>query len=161
MTSQMRAVGVEPTAVECLVGSLMFSTITEVREILRHVTDDDVDFPASTVLASIRSLASRGVIPSPQLVGDDLHRRGKRTRQVAVWLASAVTSGACSSAARHYAGAVVAQSFRRQVESFGEALRTGSESAAETDVARLTEQAAVRITSVYARLRDLRGDTDD
>lgn len=161
MTSQMRAVGVEPTAVECLVGSLMFSTITEVREILRHVTDDDVDFPASTVLASIRSLASSGVIPSPQLVGDDLQRRGNRTRQVACWLASATTSGACSSAAKHYAGAVVAQSFRRQVESLGNALRTASDGAAEVDVAHLTERAATRITSIYERLQHLRGGADD
>lgn len=158
--TQLRHTGNMPTEVECFVGALMFSTLPEVREVLRYVADDDVDAPARTVLASIRTLTGQGIIPSPQLVSDDLQRRGQRTRQVATWLAAAATSGACASAARHYAGAVVAVSFRRRVNSFGEALRNDAAQAAETDVAYIAERAATNIAAVYGRLQHLRGDAE-
>lgn len=160
MPSQIQHVGTFPTETECLVGALMFSTLDEVRNVLRYVVDDDLDPPARTVLASIRALAGRGIVPGPQLVVDELQRTGKKTRQVATWLAAAATTGACASAAHHYASAVVATSFRRQVESFGNALRTDAATASEVDVAHIAEQAAARITAIYTRLRHLRGDAD-
>lgn len=161
MTSQIHSVGVVPTQVECFIGALMYSSVSEVADVLQFVVDEDVNPPANTVLASIRALVGCGVTPSPQLVSDDLQRRGKRTRDTATWLAGATTSGACASAARHYAAAVVAAAFRRQVESFGSALRADAATAAEVDVARIAEQAAIRIQATYARLQHLRGDADD
>jgi hypothetical protein len=158
---QISAVGPAPGVEDLFVGALLFSTVAEVSAVARFIESEDLDQPASTVLASIKALASRGVPPGPQLVKDDLQRRGKFTRTVAKWLAAATTSGACSSAARDYAAALLAEAFRRQVESFGVALAAAAPSAAEGDVARLAEQASARIRYTFGRLTELRGDVDD
>jgi hypothetical protein len=161
MTSQIHSVGAMPTEVECFIGALMYGSVDEARAVLGYVLDDDLDHPARTVLSSIRTLCGRGVIPSPQLVSDDLRRRGKLTRSVAAWLATTATTGACASAARHYASACLATSFRRQVESFSAALPTAASTGSEVDVAHIAEQAATRIAATYARLQHLRGDADE
>ena len=158
MTAQIDSVGTTPTITELFVGALMFSTSAEVRDVLRFVEDLDVDEPAQTVLAAVRALALRGTPPSPQLVGDDLRRRGKLTRSVAVWLQNATTSGACATAARDYAAAVVAEAFRNRVESFGSGLASTAVSASEADVAALVERAACGIRAVAARLAELRSE---
>jgi replicative DNA helicase len=155
---QIRAVGVEPSVADLLAGSYLYSTCAEVLDVSRFVDLDDFDEPAKTVVASIVALARRNVPPSPQLVADDLKRQGKLTRTRGVWLASAATSGACASAARSYAACVVAESLRRQVESFGNALTTSSATASEENVATLVEAAASRIRNVAGRLSELRGD---
>lgn len=158
MTAQISPVGPTPLLGELFVGALLYGTVAEVRDVLRFVEDTDVDEPASTVLAAVRALALRGTPPSPQLVKDDLQRRGKLTRSVGVWLASATTSGACTSTARNYAAAVVADSFRNRVESFGNALTSMSASASEVDVAALVERASGSIRGIAARLNELRGE---
>jgi hypothetical protein len=159
--AQIPAVGPTPLIAEVFVGSLLFATVAEVRDVLRFVEDSDLDDPAATVLAAVRSLALRNAPPSPQLVSDDLRRRGKLTRSVAVWLNGATTSGACSAAARNYAAVVVAEAFRKRVESFGNALTSMSFTAPEADVAAIVERAAAGIRGVAARLTELRGDCDD
>jgi len=159
--TQLPAVGPIPGIHELFIGALMYSSVTEVNMVARFIESDDLDQPAATVLASIKALAGRGVPPGPGLVKDDLHRRGKLTRAVATWLAAAATSGACSSAAKNYACAVLAESFRRQTESFGAALVSAAPSAAEGDVARLAEQGSAAIRYTFGRLTELRGDVDD
>lgn len=158
--TQIRAVGVEPSVADLLAGSYLYSTCAEVLEVSRFVELDDFDEPAKTVVASIVALARRKVPPSPQLVLDELKRCGKLTRSHGVWLASAATSGACSTAARHYAAAVVAQSFRRQTESSGTALIAASSAASEVEVAALAETALARIRNIADRLTELRGDAE-
>lgn len=158
---QIPHVGPIPGIAELLIGALMYSTVPEATAAARFIETDDLDPPADTVLASVKALAGRGIPPSPQLVKDDLHRRGKLTRTVGTWLAAAATSGACSTAAQGYAAAVLAESFRRQAESFGTALVSAAPSAAEGDVARLAEQACARIRYTYGRLTELRGDGDE
>lgn len=159
--SQIKAVGPTPLIVEMFIGSLMYSTVTEVRDVLRFVEDTDVDEPATAVLGAVRALALRGTPPGPQLVSDELRRRGRLTRTVGVWLSGATASGACASAAKSYAGAVVAQAFRRDVESYGAALTSMSASASEVDVAATVERAASKIRSIAGRLAELRGDVDE
>ena len=152
MSAQIPSVGTTPTIAELFIGSLMYSTVAEVRSVLRFVEDSDVDEPAATVLAAVRALALRGTPPGPQLVHDDLKRRGKLTRSTGVWLNSATTSGACSSAAASYAGALVAESFRATTESFGHALTSMSETASEIEIGALVENAVARIRGIGARL---------
>ncbi len=160
MNAQMPPIGTTPGLSELFVGACMYSTVTEVRDVLKFVDDNDVDEPAQSVLNSVRALSLRGVAPSPQLVKDELQRRGKLTRQTGVWLAAATTSGSCASAARHYAAALVAQAFRRQAESFGNALRETAWTAAEADVTGLAGQASERIRYIAGRLAELRGGED-
>jgi replicative DNA helicase len=156
---QVRAVGVVPTVSDLFVGALLYSSAAEVLDVARFVDLDDFDEPGRAVVASVKALAGRGVPPSPQLVADDLKRQGKLTRSSAVWLTSATTSGACAAAARSYAGAVVAESLRRQTESFGQALVSVSATASEAELASLVETASSRIRYVAARLAELRGET--
>lgn len=156
---QIRSVGPEPAVAEMLVGALLYSSSAEAAAVLALVHDDDVDPPLSTVLSAIRRLADCGVTPSPQLVLDELKRQGSLTRQVATTLMAATTSGACSSAARHYAGAVVAESLRRQVESAGSALSAAAGTAPEIDLAPLVERAAASISGCAWRLEQLRGES--
>jgi hypothetical protein len=157
MTAQIRPVGPTPLIAECFVGALLFSTVAEVRDVLRFVEDGDVDEPAREILSTVRALALRGTPPGPQLVKDDLMRRGKFTRSVSVWLMNATTSGASASAARNYAAALVSEAFRARVESFGAALTTMSASASEQDVAAVVERASSTIRGIEARLSELRG----
>jgi replicative DNA helicase len=157
MTAQISAVGPDPGIDELIVGALMFSTPAEVVDTAKYVDLDDMDEPGKSVLASVFALARRSVPPSPQLVADDLKRCGKLTRSCATWLASATTSGACASAARSYAAAVVANSLRRQAESFGAALISAAAEASEYDVQQIAEQASKRIRYTAGRLTELRG----
>ena len=156
-TAQVSPIGKTPGLCELFVGACMYSTAAEVRDVLKFVDDSDVDEPAQSVLRAVRALSLRGVTPSPQLVKDELQRTGQLTRQTGIWLAAATTSGSCASAARHYAAALVADSFRRQVESFGNALRETAWTAAEADVNGLTSRAAERIRYIAGRLSELRG----
>jgi replicative DNA helicase len=155
--SQIAPVGVAPGIDELFVGALMYSTVGDVREVARLVERSDFDEPAAAVFSAIVGLATRGVPPSPQLVADDLKRCGKLTRSRATWLASATTSGSCAPAARNYAAAVVANSLRRQAESFGAALISAAAEASEQEVQQLAEQASKRIRYTAGRLAELRG----
>jgi replicative DNA helicase len=157
-TAQMQPVGVAPGVEELLVGALMYSDPAAARDVLRFVDDDDLDEPGRSVLASVRALAGRGVPPSPQLIADDLKRRGKLIRERGVWLAAATTSGACAQAAREYAAPVIAKSLRRQTESFGAALSVAAAGASEADLAAIAERASARVRYIAGRLAELRGE---
>jgi hypothetical protein len=156
--AQILPVGKPPTFAELFVGALMFSTPSEACAVLKYVEDSDVDEPAITILATVRALALRGTPPSPQLVKDDLMRRGQWDRPVAVWLNKALTSGACDSARGNYGAAVVSQAFRVKVESLGSAMVSAFDKASEDEIAAMVERTATTIRSVGARLAELRGD---
>lgn len=156
MTAQVRAVGPDPGVAELLVGSLTYSSVAEVNSLLRLVHDDDVDPPLDGLIVAVRSLAAAGVLPSPQLVADELRRTGKMTRSVGTMLAACATTGACASAARHYAAAVVAIALRRKVESFGSALTDAAASGAEDSLRPLVERASAAILETSDRLVALR-----
>lgn len=158
--NQIRAVGPEPTVADLYIGSLLFSTPAEVLEVARYVEFQDVDEPGQTVYSSVVALARRGVPPSSQLVMDDLKRLGKLTRNRGIWLASATASGACASAARAYAAAVVAESLRRQTESLGQALVSASGTYSEVEISKLAETVSSRLRYIAGRLTELRGDAE-
>jgi hypothetical protein len=157
ITAQMVPVGTPPSVAELLVAALLYSTPAEACAVLAHVSDDDIDWPLVPVLSAVRRLSAAGVPPSPQLVADQLRREGKLDRQVGVALASATTAGACGSAARHYAAAVVAERLRRLTESAGAALKSAAESSAEGDLAPLAARAAAQVSDCADRLAALRG----
>ncbi|WP_117427400.1 hypothetical protein [Mycobacterium marinum] len=141
-----------------LIGSLLYTSVAEASAVLVLVQDEDVDPPLNLVLAAIRSLVDREVLPAPQLVLDELKRTGALNRQAATALLSATTTGACSSAARYYAAAVVSESLRRKVESAGFALTSAATTAPEADLAPLAERAAAAVQNCARRLESLRGE---
>ena len=141
-----------------LVGALMWGSCS-VRDVLALVRDDDIENAAlAAVLAAVRTLAGSGKTTAPQLVLDQLRRRGSVDQTVADALRSATTSGAAPEAARHYASAVVADSLRRRVESGGYALTAAAVESAETDLPRFAESVAQSIADCAARLQALRGE---
>jgi hypothetical protein len=156
----MASVGTVPTTAECFICALFYTEVASAQSVLRWVEDDDVEEPAgATVLAAVRALALRGTPAGPQLVIDELKRHGKLTRSVGVWLRRAMNTGACDLAAFAYGGAVVAESYRSRVESFGTALVSVSETASEAEIGLLVERTFVTLRGVKARLNGLRGET--
>lgn len=156
-SSQISSIGPDPGIAEMFLGALLYSSTVEAGAVLLLVQDSDVDHPWTGVLAAIRSLVVRDAPPSPVLVADELRRTGSYSRRVAVALTAATTTGACASAARHYAGAVLAETLRKRVESCGAALRFAAETAPEVDLLPLTLRAAEQVRDVAQRLAQLRG----
>ena len=63
--------------------------------------------------------------------------------------------------ARRYAALVVANSLRRQVNSFGTALINAAETAAEDELKVTIDIIAPTISAIFGRLSPLRGDADE
>lgn len=144
------------------VGSLLWAGARQAAEVLALVRDEDMATPAlSTVLAAVRSLVDSGTPAASELVLDALQREGTVKEFAFKALQDAVTSGAQPQAARQYAGAVVANALRRQINSAGVALTTAATEAAEADLAPLVERAGDFVRDCAERLRHLRGDAGE
>jgi replicative DNA helicase len=157
ITEQIPPVGPMPDVSVLLVGALAWKADPDV---LALVADDDLADPQlATVLGAIRGMASAGRTVTPQLVLDELARRGAH-RAAMQALIEASTSGAAVGAAREYAAAAVSASLRRQIESGGTALTSAADEAAETDLPILAATIAKRCASTADRLARLRGDTE-
>jgi len=155
---QIPPVGPIPTADVCLVGALLYSAPSDARDVLRHVRDTDIECPAlAAVLSPIHRLIASGSPHGPQLVLDELRRKGELKSLVADKLRAATTSGADSTAARYYAGAVVAESLRRRIAAAGDALTVGAYEVAEAELAPLVARAAAAVEDCAERLQRLRG----
>jgi replicative DNA helicase len=155
----LQPVGRPATIEELAVGALLYSTATEVTEITQHLSADDFNTSAAgTVFKALESIADLGVPPGPELVADDLRRRGWWDRPVATWLGTATVSGACPPAARQYAAAVVADSLRRNIESLGAALQSAADTASESELHHLVVTGTRRIQNITDRLAQLRGE---
>jgi replicative DNA helicase len=158
----LQPVGRPASIEELAIGALLYSTASEVIVITQHVIADDFNTPAaSTVFKALESIADLGVPPGPELVADDLRRRGWWDRPVATWLGAATVSGACPPAARQYAAGIVAQSLRRSIESLGTALQSAADTASETELHHLVVTGTRRIQNITDRLTQLRGEDLD
>lgn len=158
MTSQIPPVGPHHPIDVLFVGAVLWAQPAEATTALRAVVDDDIESPIlAEVLAAIRRLNAAGV-HGPQLVLDELRRRGEPSYPVAQALREATTCGADPSAALYYAAAVVAGSLRRRVESFGVALTAAAREAREDELAPAVNHAVRIISDCAVRLRSLRGD---
>lgn len=152
-TLALPPVGPTPTADDLLVGSLLSGDPCGVLDLIHD--NDLADPDTSTVLAAIRILADRAV--GPQLVLDDLTRRGEASEPVRRALITAVTAGAALGAAGDYAAATLAAALRRKVESFGHALQQAASNAGEAELGTLIAHGATDCAGVAARLNALRG----
>jgi DnaB-like helicase N terminal domain len=152
------AVGQLPDVETTFVGTLLWSPPADAAEVLELVADDDFEAPALSVLvATIRRLAGAGRPCDAQMVLDELGRDGGVHRGIAMQLMDATASGAVPQAARFYAGAVVARSLRRKVESAGNALIEAAQDASEASLAAIVSRAAVSCLDCAGRLAELRG----
>jgi replicative DNA helicase len=157
MTPQIQPIGAHPDVDVLLIGALLWSNPNGLLDL---IADDDIEDPAlAAVLAAIRTLAGAGKPCGPQLVLDELRRRGAVSTTVAEQLVAATTCGADPLAARHYAAAAVAESLRRRVESAGAALVAAGAEVAEADLAPLVGRAAESVLDCARRLVALRGES--
>ncbi len=152
-TAAVPPAGPPPTADDLLVGSLLFGDPSGVLKLIRD--EDLADPPTSAVLATIRALADRAV--SPQLVLDDLTRRGEASPLVRRALITAVTAGAALGAAGDYAAAALAAALRRKVDSLGHALQQAADNASEAELGMLILNGANECAGLAGRLNVLRG----
>lgn len=159
--TQLCPVGTHPDADALLVGALLWSAPADAAAVLRLVRDDDIESSAlAEVLAAVRNLSDACKPHSPQLVFDELRRTARLLSHngVAGQLQAATTSGADSTAAWSYAGAVVAGALRRRVDSAGVALQTAAREAAEDEIGGHVAVWAQDIADCVQRLRQLRGE---
>lgn len=158
---QIPPVGPHVNVDSMLVGALLWSAPADAAAILALVHDDDVESVAlAEVLAAIRRLNGARKPHGPQLTLDELERTGRIRAHNGVpgALQAATTSGADTLAAWHYAGAVVARSLRRRIESAGVALQAAANEAAEAELSSHVSILARVIGNCATRLEQLRGD---
>jgi replicative DNA helicase len=154
---QMPPVGPPVDAETLLIGALLWSD-SYTANVLTLVDDDDLSNPhAATILRVIRDMTADRATCSPQLVLDQLTRRGL-CRDCAT-LINAVTSGAATGLIREYATAVVAASLRRRIESAGAALTAAATEMAEADLTMLVANVSDACIGAAHRLAQLRGET--
>lgn len=156
-SAQLPPVGRPATIEELAIGALLYSSAEQVVEIALDLELGDFAEPAQSVLDATQSLAQLGIPPGPELVADELRRRGKWNRRIASWLTAATVSGASPPAARHYCAAVVAESLRRQADSVGIALTRAAKSGPENEVCLIAEEVSARMRAISERLVRLRG----
>lgn len=156
----LRAVGPLPSADQLLVCALLYSATPTVLQIAEYVdADADLEEHARRAYCATVALARHNVSPAPELVLDELRRTGRLNRQTACWLASATTAGAPSETARRYAAVVVANSLRRQVNSWGTTLISTADTASEEELEVIIDRFCQTIATTFARLAALRGDS--
>ncbi|MGA5466576.1 hypothetical protein [Mycobacterium sp. NPDC050041] len=157
--TQVAPVGPHPGVDTLFVGALLWSTPADAAAVLALVHDDDVESSAlAEVLAAVRRLHCARKPHGPQLVLAELQRAGRLRAHngVAGQLQAATTSGADPHAARQYAGAVVAGSLRRRLESAGVALQAAAREAPENDLRSHTTILARMLSDCDQRLSLLR-----
>ena len=134
-------------------------------DVLAHVADDDLDPPADRIVGVIRWMHRTGRIITPVTVDDELLRQvpelGASSAPITTTLGAlrdAATRGVCPEAARELAGAVVARSLRRRIESAGAAMQSTAWTQPEADLTPMVAQAAASIADCAHRLAVLRGE---
>ena len=158
----LRPLGPHPSAAELLVCALLYSSCPTVVQIAEFVdADADLDEPARTGYRTVVELARRDIAPAPELVLDELRRRGSLNRPTACWIAAAATAGAPPETARCYAAIVVSNSLRRQVNSWGTALVTAADNASEGELKVTVDTFAPAMSYTFGRLAVLRGNGDE
>lgn len=157
---QLPPVGPHVNADSLLVGALLWSAPADAAAVLALLRDDDIESVAlGEVLAAIRRLNAARKPHGPQMVLDELGRTGRLRAHngVSGQLQAATTSGADTSAAWHYAGAVVARSLRRRIESAGVALQSAAREASEAELSSHVSVLARVVGDCAQRLEQLRG----
>ena len=157
---QIPPVGPHVNVDSLLVGALLWTSTATASAVLALVRDDDVESNAlAEVLGALRRLNGAGKPHGPQMVLDELERTGRVRAHngVAGQLQAATTSGAEASAAWHYAGAVVARSLRRRIESAGVALQSAAREASEAELTSHVSVLARVVGDCAQRLQQLRG----
>lgn len=157
----LRPLGPQPSAAELLTCALLYSNCPTVVQIAEYLNaNTDLDEPARTGYRAVVELARRDIAPSPELVLDELRRKGSLDRPTACWIAAA-TAGAPPEAARRYAAIVVSNSLRRQIKSWGTALVTAADTASECELKATIDSFAPAISYTFGRLAMRRGIGDE
>ncbi|OFJ55175.1 DnaB-like helicase N-terminal domain-containing protein [Mycolicibacterium grossiae] len=155
-------IGTHPDADVLFIGALLWAKARfEARLMVRTIREEDFEKPSvAAVFAAITTLIEDESKPyGPQLVLDELRRSGTFDPNVSRHLQDATTSGVDTGAPlRHYAAAMLANTFRRRVESLGTALIQTAPYASEDELAHVVETGASSVNDCLARLRQMRGE---
>lgn len=96
-------------------------------------------------------------LAGPEIVLDQLVRTGQASAAVRLELAHAATAGAYPEAIRAYAAPVVADAFRRAVESYGAALVDAHATASEEELWQFVIDGGRKLRALASRLTAARG----
>lgn len=116
--SQLLPVGPMPDAARLLLSGALWATPATVNTLAALVHSEDLDEPHRTVWAAITTLATRQVTGA-QTVMDEVIRAGDASKAVRDEIMLATTAGGVPEALNYYAAQILADRFRRAVESYG------------------------------------------
>ncbi|MBB1030677.1 hypothetical protein G6027_07210 [Dietzia sp. SLG310A2-38A2] len=112
---------------------------------------DDLDEPHRTIWAAIVTLAGRG-ITGPQAVKDEIIRTGDASQMVRDELLQAMHAGGVPEALNYYCAQILADRFRRAVESYGTGAVGWAATASEDELWELIVTGGTRLRGLHDRL---------
>lgn len=155
--AQLRPIGRRASVEELAVGALMYSSSSDVAQVVEFVRPDVFIEPTRTVWEALKALALLGIPPSPELVADELRRNGQWDRRTATFVTAATVSGACPPAARHYSAAAVANCLRQHAESAGATLIDAARTSTENLLRQIITELMTELAAITDELDRLRG----
>lgn len=120
------------------------------------------DLPLREIYRAVRTLARtrNATFPysGPQLVQAELIRTGDLNERIAGRLREATTSGASAELSHEYGAAVVANAYRRHLESLGHALTVAATAMSEPELTQLVSNGVARATEIEEHLSFFRSE---
>lgn len=161
--TQLLPAGPNPDVCRLLLSGGLWGSPAAVNAATALVQPEDVDEPHATVWAAISRLAAHGVTGATA-VKDEVIRTGDASQFVRDELVQAATAGGVPEALPYYCAQILADRFRRAVESYGTGLVGWSATAAEDELWGHVITGGTRLRGLHDRLAAARkgaGGADD
>lgn len=158
--TQLMPSGPAPDTCRLLLSGALWSSPAAVNAAAALVLPNDLDEPHKTIWAAICALAGRG-ITGARAVMDELIRVGDASQVVRDEVAQATTAGGVPEALNYYAAQILADRFRRAVESYGAGAVGWSATASEDELWELVVTGGTRLRGLHDRLTAARKGAGD
>lgn len=158
--TQLLPAGPNPDTQRLLLSGALWGSPAAVTATATLVQPDDLDEPHKTIWAAVCALAGRSITGS-RAVMDELIRVGDASQVVRDEVAQATTAGGVPEALNYYAAQILADRFRRAVESHGQGLVGWSATAGEHELWEHIVTGGTRLRSLNERLAAARKGAGD
>lgn len=144
-------------AARMLLGSALMSPPEAITEVATLVAPGDLNTTSQWVIWQAITDRAKAGLTGAEIVLDELIRTGQATPAVRLELANAATAGAYPEQLHAYAAPVVADAFRRAVESYGQALADAYATASEEELWQFVIDGGRKLRAIVDRLIAARG----
>ena len=158
--TQLLPSGPAPDTCRLLLSGALWGSPAVVTATATLVLPNDLDEPHKTIWVAICALAGRGITGAGAVM-DELIRVGDASQTVRDEVAQATTAGGVPEALNYYAAQILADRFRRAVESHGQGLVGWSATAGEHELWEHIVTGGTRLRSLNERLAAARKGAGD